>query len=64
MQNIPVPVFDTWGDPKETGNVLWWAGPLSYMLPPLDASCGDLSALVCRLASLSEVVVPRSKLFC
>ena len=18
----------TWGDPKETGNVLWWAGPL------------------------------------
>jgi len=19
---------NTWGDPKETGNVIWWAGPL------------------------------------
>jgi len=33
------------------------------MLPLLDASCGDPSALVCRPAASSEIVVPRSKFF-
>jgi hypothetical protein len=33
------------------------------MLLPLDASCRDPSALVCRPASSNEVVVPRSKFF-
>jgi len=33
------------------------------MLPPLDDSCRDPSALVCRLASSSEVVVPRTNFF-
>jgi len=34
------------------------------MLPPLDATFGDPSALVCQLASSTEVVVPRSKFVC
>jgi hypothetical protein len=58
-----IKLYNTMGDSNETGIFLWWAGLLKYMLPPLDASCRDPSTSVCRPASSSDVVVPRSRFF-